>query len=187
MIFSFGALWKSIISSKRSETRNFIDFRTIFGPKIDPKSDAEQSLFCDAMEPARKSAKLNGAHDFWTTNLATQMIRSSWSASRRPNHQRQFLRRSCHLTFAKGTASSFATKFCSKSPDFERSWAENPSKLVPGRLKIAPKSKLKGMQSRSPSNALINYRFFQNFIDFRAPNWTTKSLKFASKTKSKKQ
>ena len=110
-----------------------------------------------------------------------------WSATRRPNHQHKCLRRSCHLTFAKGTASSFATKFCSKSPDFERSWAENPSKLVPGHLKIAPKWKLKGMQSRSPSNALINHRFFFDFIDSRTPNWTTKALKFASKTKSKKQ
>ena len=49
----------------------------ILASEIDPKSDAEQNWFCDAMELTRKSAEVNGAHDFWITNLATQMIRST--------------------------------------------------------------------------------------------------------------
>ena len=114
--------------TKHSETWNFTDFRTILGSKIGPKSDAERRLFCDAMELTRAEAETNGPHDFWTTNLAMQMIRSSWSASRRPNHQRRFLRRSCCLTFAKSIASSFATKFCSKLSNCYRFCSQNPSK-----------------------------------------------------------
>ena len=114
--------------TKCSETRNFNDFRTILSSKIGQKSDAERRLFCDAMELTRAPPKVNGTHDFWTTNLATQMIRSSWSASRRPNHQRKFLRRSCCPTLAKSIASSFATKFCSKSSNCYRFCSQNPSK-----------------------------------------------------------
>ena len=115
--------------TKRSETRNFTDFQTSFGSKINSKSDAEQKMFGDAMQTTRAGPEINGAHDFWTTKLvATQMIRSSWSASRRPNHQRKFLRKSCCLTFAKSIASSFATKFCSKSSNCYRFCNQNPSK-----------------------------------------------------------
>ena len=50
-----------------------------WGPKttkIAPKSDAERSLFRDAMQLARKSSQINGYHSFGTTNMATHMIRS---------------------------------------------------------------------------------------------------------------
>ena len=75
MIFSFEALRKSMIFQPETRTRNealrnskFLDFWTIFGPQIDPKSDAERSLFCDAMQTTRKSAEINGPHAFLTTN-----------------------------------------------------------------------------------------------------------------------
>ena len=68
MFFSFGALRKSLICSPKrgretehSETRNFMDFRTILASEIHPKSDAERSLFCDAMEIVGKSSQVNGA------------------------------------------------------------------------------------------------------------------------------
>ena len=43
------------------ETQNFIDFRVMLASEIDPKSDAERSLFRDAMETARKSSEGNGS------------------------------------------------------------------------------------------------------------------------------
>ena len=62
--------------------------------KIAPKSDAKQSLFRDAMETTPESSEVNGPHSFWITNMATHMIRSSWSAPHRPNHQNKV----CNLT-----------------------------------------------------------------------------------------
>ena len=87
MIFSFEALRKSMIfqpktrrrKTERSETRNFIGFRTIFGPKIDQTSDAERSLFCDAMELTRNSSEVSPPWSFWTIYLVTHMIRSGLS------------------------------------------------------------------------------------------------------------
>ena len=60
-----------------------IDFWGPFGfpksSKIGPRSDIKRSLFCDAMQIARKSSQGNGTQSFWTTNMATHMIRSSLS------------------------------------------------------------------------------------------------------------
>ena len=57
---------------------------SILASQIAPKSGkiafengAQRSLFRDAMQLARKSAEINGPHDFWITNLATHMIRST--------------------------------------------------------------------------------------------------------------
>ena len=58
-----------------AETRNFTDFQKILTSKIDPKSDAERSQFCDAMQITRESAKSNGPHDFWTTNFMAIWLR----------------------------------------------------------------------------------------------------------------
>ena len=45
--------------------------------KIAPQSDAKRSLFRDAMETTPKSSEVNGPQSFWTTNMATHMIRST--------------------------------------------------------------------------------------------------------------
>ena len=65
-----------------------VDFDVHFGapkpPEMAPKSsrDAkklglEQSLFCNAMEPNRKSSEVNGTRALLGINLARHMIRSS--------------------------------------------------------------------------------------------------------------
>ena len=49
-----------------------------FGLRNEPrKRYRTESVLRRYMETARKSAETNGPHDFWTTKLATQMIRSS--------------------------------------------------------------------------------------------------------------
>ena len=45
--------------------------------EIPPKSDAERSLFRDAMETAKKSSEVNGGHSLLGVQMATHMIRSS--------------------------------------------------------------------------------------------------------------
>ena len=47
--------------------------------EIDLKSDAEQSLFCDAMELTRKSSGVSQPRSFWTIYRVTHMIRSGLS------------------------------------------------------------------------------------------------------------
>ena len=89
-----------------------IEFGHRFGPpktiKMGPKSDVKRSLFRDAMQITRESSEVNGSHSFWTTNMATHMIRSTlsiylsiyWSAPRRPNHQSKVCNLTCstHIT-----------------------------------------------------------------------------------------
>ena len=53
-----------------------MDFNVILTPKIEPKSDAEQSLFCDAMGIARTPAEVSQGRSFWIIYLVTHMIRS---------------------------------------------------------------------------------------------------------------
>ena len=45
---------------KKKRPENDTGFRTAFGSKIAPKSDAKRSLFCDDMETMRKSSEING-------------------------------------------------------------------------------------------------------------------------------
>ena len=95
MIFKVSSLKKSVqnrcqVAFEKTSKKNNpeIDFGIDFGfpkpPKIAPKSrrdvqkwGLEPNLFRDAMEITRKSSEVNGPHSFWTTNLATHMIRSS--------------------------------------------------------------------------------------------------------------
>ena len=62
------------------------DFRSVLPPKIDSKSDAKATPFFDAMDLARKRTRINPHRSFATSFLAKHMIRSGWSATRRPNH-----------------------------------------------------------------------------------------------------
>ena len=89
-IFAVRSLQKSIKIRYENAFRNNIekkgseiDFWGPVGPpkssKIGPKSDVKRSLFRDAMEITPGSAEINGRHSFWTTNMATHMIRSSLS------------------------------------------------------------------------------------------------------------
>ena len=45
--------------------------------EILPKSDAERSLFRDAMEIARASSEINGTHGLYSVQMARHMIRST--------------------------------------------------------------------------------------------------------------
>ena len=99
--------------------------------KIAPKSDAKRDLFCDVMDLSWESSEINGTHSFWTTNLATHMNRSSWSAPRRPNHQSKFfnLKRFTHVS-SNAMRAGLKKKVLEarKSFKIELRGAENPSK-----------------------------------------------------------
>lgn len=70
-------LFENYIGKKSSKIEFGHRFWFPKSSKIGPRSDVKQSLFRDAMEPTRKSSQVNRLHSFWTTNLATHMIRSS--------------------------------------------------------------------------------------------------------------
>ena len=78
---------KNNVKKKASKTEFGKPFGLPKSLKIDPKSDVKWSLLRDAMEPMRNSSQANGRHSLWSVQMATHMIRSSWSAPRRPNHQ----------------------------------------------------------------------------------------------------
>ena len=87
MIFSFEALRKSMIFQSETRTRNvalrnskfhrfLVHFRTQNRPENRCGTEPVSRRY---METARNSAETNVPHDFWTTNLATHIIRSTLS------------------------------------------------------------------------------------------------------------
>ena len=94
--------------------------------EIAPQSDAERSLFRDAMQIASKSAEVNGARALLSIQMARHMIRSTWSAPRRPNHESKFCNLKC---FTHDSANA------TRKPK-NRFWSlENPRNWAPRRLK----------------------------------------------------
>ena len=186
--------------SKKTSQKNIqkIDFGIHFGsPKateIAPKStrivskaDLKTGQLRDAMDLGRTSPEVNQPWRLETVSLATHMIRSGWSATRRPNHQHRFLRRSCCSTRAKGQVWA-SHRDCSENlqvsdafrAKIHQIWPLEPSKFQKNRCQ-------RHCQSKAPSKTIKKYGFYRNLTSFGTPNWSRKSWKFASKTRSKKQ
>ena len=134
LFFSFRAFKNLIkidaktISKKNQKNASKIEcWPPCWPPKsfeIPPKSDAERSLFRDAMQIASKSSQVNGGHSLLGIQMATHMIRSSpsihWSAPRRPNHPSK----SCNLHISSNAMPLEAPK----STKIEVQGLQNPSK-----------------------------------------------------------
>ena len=119
-----------------------IEFGHRFGlpktTKIAPKSDAERSLFRDAMQTARKSCEGGGAQNFATVSLVLHRIRSAWSAPRHPNPQCRFLEIIAlwpHFVCLWGAESSkfdhSEPKLCFRRPKIDQSRGPRASKSIP--------------------------------------------------------
>ena len=131
-------------SKKKALKSNLgIDFGFPKPPKLFQKAMLNEACFA-AMEITPGSSKINGAHSFWTTNMATHMIRSSWSASRRPNHQSKV----CNLT----CSTHISAQWTKESKNIVQRHS-NPWKSSSEGLKIHSKSSFKAiLLQRKPSN-----------------------------------
>ena len=136
-------------------------------PKIEktpPKSDLKRSLFRDAMETARKSSQLNGSHSFWTTNLATHMIRSSPSIH--PSIDLPLVAliiKACPATFKTSRRFLQKQKFCkAKGAKIIPKSSQNPSQISLNCSNIGLKSQTR---SKCVPKPILN-RFFVIFSNF---------------------
>ena len=114
--------------------------------------------------------------------------RSGWSATRRPNHQHRFLRRSCFSTRARKNKFALRIKMAAKILRFRMLFEPKSIKFghwnPPNFRQIDAKGTAK---AKLPPRLAKSMYFNRILTSFGTPDWSQKSWKFALKTGSKKQ
>ena len=105
--------------------------------RIVSKADLKTGQLRDAMHLGRAPPEVNRNRRLETVSLATHMIRSGWSATRRPNHQSQSFNPEC---FMHPYPSKKLQASSPNSSQIPLKSIQNLSKIVPKSLKIVSKS-----------------------------------------------